>query len=110
MRRILFLSLALVALLGFVAPPDVFAQAAAPQPKFTITGLIDSVGNSSCAHAGARDLASILVDRGIDVRRVRLGGPMLSDEAIRHGALYLAELVATAQWGARLSAVGASNA
>jgi predicted esterase len=72
--------------------------------------LIDSVGNSSCAHAGARDLASILVDRGIDVRRVRLGGPMLSDEAIRHGALYLAELVATAQWGARLSAVGASNA
>ena len=44
MRRILFLSLALMALLGFVAPPDAFAQAAAPQPKFTITGLIDSVG------------------------------------------------------------------
>jgi len=43
MRRILFLSLALMALLGFVAPPDVFAQAAAPQPKFTITGLIDMV-------------------------------------------------------------------
>jgi hypothetical protein len=47
MRRILFLSLALVALLGFVAPPDVFAQAAAPTPKFTITGLIDSVGSWS---------------------------------------------------------------
>jgi hypothetical protein len=47
MRRIVFLSLALVALLGFVAPPDVFAQAAAPQPKFTITGLIDSVGSWS---------------------------------------------------------------
>jgi len=47
MRRILFLSLALVALLGFVAPPDVFAQAAAPTPKFTITGLIDSVGTWS---------------------------------------------------------------
>src|SRR5260370_22511357 len=47
MRRILFLSLALVALLGFVVPPDVFAQAAAPQPKFTITGLIDSVGSWS---------------------------------------------------------------
>src|SRR6266568_8486272 len=44
MRRILFLSLALVALLGFVAPPDVSAQVAAPTPKFTITGLIDSVG------------------------------------------------------------------
>src|SRR5215467_8046344 len=44
MRRILFLSLALVALLGFVAPPDVFPQAAAPAPKFTITGLIDNVG------------------------------------------------------------------
>jgi hypothetical protein len=44
MRRILFLSLALVAVLGFVAPPDVSAQAAAPQPKFTITGLIDNVG------------------------------------------------------------------
>ena len=47
MRRILFLSLALVALLGFVAPPDVFAQAAAPTPKFTITGFIDSVGSWS---------------------------------------------------------------
>ncbi len=44
MRRILFLSLALVAVLGFVAPPDVSAQAAAPAPKFTITGLIDNVG------------------------------------------------------------------
>jgi hypothetical protein len=44
MRRILFLSLALMALLGFVAPPDALAQAAAPQPKFTITGLIDNVG------------------------------------------------------------------
>jgi hypothetical protein len=30
-----------------VAPPDVFAQAAAPTPKFTITGLIDSVGSWS---------------------------------------------------------------
>ena len=38
MRRMLVLSLALMALLGFVAPPDVFAQAAAPTPKATITG------------------------------------------------------------------------
>ena len=44
MRRMLILSLALLALLGFVAPPDVFAQAAAPTPKATITGFIDNVG------------------------------------------------------------------
>src|SRR5262249_37682665 len=44
MRRMLVLSLALMALLGFVAPPDVFAQAAAPTPKPTITGFIDNVG------------------------------------------------------------------
>jgi predicted esterase len=72
--------------------------------------LIDSAVNSSGAHTGAGDLASVLVDRGIDVRRVRLGGPVLSEEAIRHGALYLAELVATAQWGTRLPAGGTSNA
>jgi predicted esterase len=72
--------------------------------------LIDSAVNSSGAHTGAGDLASVLVDRGIDVRRVRLGGPVLSEEAIRHGALYLAELVATAQWGTRLPARGTSNA
>jgi len=44
MRRMLVLSLALMALLGFVAPPDVFAQAAAPTPKASITGFIDNVG------------------------------------------------------------------
>jgi len=44
MRKTLVLSLALMALLGFVAPPDVFAQAAAPTPKATITGFIDNVG------------------------------------------------------------------
>ncbi|HTY77236.1 MAG TPA: hypothetical protein VMI34_05390 [Candidatus Bathyarchaeia archaeon] len=44
MRKMLVLSLALMALLGFVAPPDVFAQAAAPTPKATITGFIDNVG------------------------------------------------------------------
>jgi hypothetical protein len=70
--------------------------------------LIDSAVNASGAHAGARDVVSILVHRGIDVRRVRLSGPMLSEEAIRHGALYLAELVATAQWGARLPVVQGS--
>src|SRR5499425_2314162 len=44
MRRMLVLSLAVMALLGFVAPPEVFAQAAAPTPKATITGFIDNVG------------------------------------------------------------------
>jgi hypothetical protein len=38
------LSLALAALLGLVAPPHIFAQATAPQPKFAITGFIDNVG------------------------------------------------------------------
>jgi hypothetical protein len=31
-----------MAVLGFVAPPDVFAQAAAPTPKVTISGMIES--------------------------------------------------------------------
>jgi predicted esterase len=92
-----------------------FAPALTDPPPRTVRRnhkirLIDNVSNSGAAHAGMRDVVSILVDRGIDVRRVRLSGPMLSDEAIRHGALYLAELVATAQWGARLPAGGTSNA
>src|SRR5262249_56911878 len=44
MRRMFVLSLALLALLGFVAPPDVFAQAAAPTPKANSTGISDNVG------------------------------------------------------------------
>jgi hypothetical protein len=43
MRRIVFLSLALMAVLGFVAPPEVLAQAAPPTPTFTITGFIDAM-------------------------------------------------------------------
>src|SRR5712691_5021505 len=45
MRRMLVLTLALLAFVGFVAPPEVFAQApaAAPAPTFTITGLMDNV-------------------------------------------------------------------
>jgi predicted esterase len=38
-----------------------------------------------------------LAVRGIDARGVLLPGPTLSEEAIRHGGSYLAELVATAQ-------------
>jgi hypothetical protein len=44
MRLVRVLPLALAALLGFVGPLDVFAQAVAPQPQFTITGIIDNVG------------------------------------------------------------------
>jgi hypothetical protein len=43
MKRFLAFSLALMALLGFVAPPEVFAQAAAPTPTVTITGFIDNL-------------------------------------------------------------------
>src|ERR1700730_6248812 len=45
MRRMLILSLALLALVGFLAPPAAFAQApaGAPAPTFTITGFIDNV-------------------------------------------------------------------
>jgi hypothetical protein len=44
MRLVRVLPLALAALLGFVAPGNLFAQATAPVPKFTITGIIDNVG------------------------------------------------------------------
>ncbi len=45
MRRMSILALAVLALVGFVAPLEVFAQApaAAPAPTFTITGFIDNV-------------------------------------------------------------------
>jgi hypothetical protein len=41
MRRLLILAVALVALVGMLAPP---AMAQAPAPKVTITGLIDQIG------------------------------------------------------------------
>ena len=41
MRRLLVLAVALVAVLGMLAPP---AMAQAPAPKVTITGFIDNVG------------------------------------------------------------------
>src|SRR5215475_1515575 len=44
MRRILVRSLALGVLLGVLMPPEAFPQATTPQPKFAITGFIDSVG------------------------------------------------------------------
>ncbi len=42
-------------------------------------------------------LVTSLVGHGIDARGVLLAGPTTSDEAIRHGGAYLAELVATAR-------------
>jgi len=44
LRRISVLALALVALVGLLVPTEVLAQAVAPQPTFSITGIIDSVG------------------------------------------------------------------
>src|SRR6266446_6918687 len=43
MRRMSILALAVLALVGFLVPPEAFAQAAAPAPTFTITGLMDNV-------------------------------------------------------------------
>ena len=43
MRLVRVLPLALAAFLGFVAPDNLFGQATAPQPQFTITGIIDNV-------------------------------------------------------------------
>jgi hypothetical protein len=45
MRRMFIFALALLALGGFLAPPEVFAQP--PAPTFTITGLIDNVTSYS---------------------------------------------------------------
>jgi len=44
MRRRLVRSLAVAALLCLSSPLDAFAQAATPQPQFSITGFIDTVG------------------------------------------------------------------
>src|SRR5262249_53797271 len=44
MRRRLVPTLAVAALLCLSSPLDAFAQAASPQPQFSITGFIDSVG------------------------------------------------------------------
>ena len=52
-------------------------------------------------HSSRRDAVAALAGRGIDTRGIALAGPALSDEAIRHGAAYLVELVATAQRGNR---------
>jgi predicted esterase len=59
--------------------------------------LVESVENRHVGHADLRDAVASLAARGVDVRGVLLAGTILSDEGIRHGGAYLAELIATAQ-------------
>lgn len=63
--------------------------------------LIDCAAGGQIGHSNLRDIVALLTARGIDTRGVLLSGSALSDEAIRHGAAYLVELVATAQRGSR---------
>jgi pimeloyl-ACP methyl ester carboxylesterase len=61
--------------------------------------LIDRRADGQTDHGILRDKVALLTARGIDTRGVLLSGSSLSDEIIRHGGAYLAELVATAQRG-----------
>jgi Phospholipase/Carboxylesterase len=64
--------------------------------------LIECVAPGTAARSSLCDIVALLTARGIDARGVLLGGPALSNEAIRHGGAYLVELVATAQRGDHL--------
>jgi predicted esterase len=86
----------------------VLAFAAEPmRPLPRLLGVNHKIRLIACATDGPvdpstlRDVVASLTGRGIDARGVTLAGPVLSDEAIRHGAAYLVELVATAQRGNR---------
>jgi phospholipase/carboxylesterase len=61
--------------------------------------LIDSPKHHRAGDVELRDAIAALAARGIDARGVLLSGAILSDEAVRHGGAYLAELIATAQRG-----------
>jgi len=63
--------------------------------------LIECVENRRIDHSNLRAVVALLTARGIDTRGALLTGSILSDEAVRHGGAYLAELVATAQRGHR---------
>jgi phospholipase/carboxylesterase len=58
--------------------------------------LIHGAGDADHNHSSLREVVALLSARGLDARGVSLNGSVLSDEAIRHGAAYLGELVATA--------------
>jgi pimeloyl-ACP methyl ester carboxylesterase len=81
------------------------AELMRPLPR--LLGVNHKIRLIACAAHGPvdpsslRDVVASLTGRGIDARGVTLAGPVLSDEAIRHGAAYLVELVATAQRGNR---------
>jgi predicted esterase len=63
--------------------------------------LIDGAGDGDHNRTSLRDVVALLSARGLDARGVLLNGSAVSDEAIRHGAAYLGELVATAHRGAK---------
>ena len=63
--------------------------------------LIDDAGDADHNHSSLRDVVALLSARGLDARGVLLNGSAFSNEAIRHGAAYLGELVATAHRGAK---------
>jgi predicted esterase len=64
--------------------------------------LIDCPGPHAADCSILREVVALFVARGIDARGAVLAAPPLSDDAVRHGAAYLAELVATAQRGDRI--------
>jgi predicted esterase len=76
-----------------------------PLPRILRMGskirLIDCASDGHIAHRSVRDDVTSLAARGIDARGIALSATPFSDEAIRHGGAYLAELVATAQRGDR---------
>ena len=59
--------------------------------------LIDCDKEGDADYSGLRDFVATLTALGLDARGILLPGSPMSDEAIRHGGAYLAELVATAQ-------------
>lgn len=63
--------------------------------------LIECVENRPIDPSNLRAVVTLLTARGIDTRGASLTCSILSDEAVRHGGAYLAELVATAQRGHR---------
>jgi phospholipase/carboxylesterase len=67
--------------------------------------LIECEADRDIGHRCLREVVAALTACGIDARGVLLAGSVASDEAIRHGAAYLVELVATAQRGDRFHTV-----
>jgi len=59
--------------------------------------LIACAGDGDIDHRSLRETVTLLATYGIDTRAALLPSSARSDEAIRHGAAYLVELVATAQ-------------